>query len=270
MSRIYKTTEPFYFEGFGERASSHLLMIHGFTGSPSEFRRAGYYLNDLGYTVEAVLLPGHGTTPEDMIKTGWTDWWGHVLQRYDEIRDRPGKQVFVIGHSMGGLLALKLSMERKVEGIVSLATPIFLMSRKTVFAVLLQYFMKYIERKPTVAEHIIEEACTYQKTPIPCVVDLRKLLKAVKSGLGLVEAPIFIGQGEQDGLVHPKSAGFIHQRVASNVNELLYYPQTSHAMLLDEEREKVYGDIHRFIAKVQQNSLIKQDLVQTDETTVFS
>ncbi|MFB6366963.1 alpha/beta hydrolase [Paenibacillus elgii] len=64
---------PFWLEGTGERASTQLLLIHGFTGSPSEFRRLGYDLNDLGYTVNAVRLPGHGATPEDMIRTGRND-----------------------------------------------------------------------------------------------------------------------------------------------------------------------------------------------------
>ena len=60
-------------------------MIHGFTGSPSEFRRIAYELREEGYTIQAVRLPGHGTTPEDMRRTGWTDWYGHVLESYDEL-----------------------------------------------------------------------------------------------------------------------------------------------------------------------------------------
>ncbi|WP_284643437.1 alpha/beta hydrolase [Paenibacillus silviterrae] len=253
MERIYKTTEPFMLEGSGKRADTHLLMIHGFTGSPSEFRRLGYYLNDLGYTVHGVLLPGHGTTPEEMIRTGWKDWSGHVTKVYDAMKEQGAKQIVALGHSMGGLLALRLSMERQLDAVVSLAAPIFLMSKKTIFAVLLQYVIKYIEKKPTVAAHIIEEACTYSKTPVPCVVDLRKLLKMVKSGLNKVKAPIFVGQGELDGLVHPKSAGYIYQHVSSPVRQVAYYPLTSHAILLDEEREQVYEDVYRFLAHVENN-----------------
>lgn len=253
MSRIYKTTEPFYLQGHGDNASTHIMMIHGFTGSPSEFRRLGYYLNDLGYTVDATLLPGHGTSPEDMIKTGWNDWTGHVISRYDDIPQENGKRIIAIGHSMGGLLALKLAMERHLDGLVSLATPMFLMSRNTILAVLLQYIVKYIERKPIVAQHIVEESCSYSKLPIPCVVDLRKLLKRVKVSLGAISTPILIAQGEKDGVVRPKSAAYIYDRVSSAVKQLMYYPQSSHALLLDEERERVFEDIHRFVMDVLQN-----------------
>lgn len=202
MERQYRTTEPFHLEGAGERASTELLLIHGFTGSPSEFRRMGYYMNDLGYSVRGILLPGHGTTPEDMIRTGLADWSRHVVDCFDAIREQggPNNRIVAVGHSMGGLLALKLAMERPLAGVVSLAAPIFLASRKTALAVLLQYFVKYVERRPTVPPHIIEEACSYSRTPIPCVVDLRKLLKHVKTSLNEVKAPLFIGQGEGTSL----------------------------------------------------------------------
>ncbi|UUZ91099.1 alpha/beta fold hydrolase [Paenibacillus sp. P25] len=251
MARVYKSPEPFVLEGQGESASTESLMIHGFTGSPSEFRRLGYYLNDQGYTVHAILLPGHGTSPEDMIRTGWDDWSRHVLDSYDQIREKERKRIIAIGHSMGGLLALKLSMERRLDGVVSLASPIFLTSRKIMLAVLLQFFMKYVDKKPTVAAHILEEACTYDKAPLPCVVAFRKLLKLVKSGLKQVKIPIFVAQGNRDGLVLPRSAEYIYGHVSSAVRELVFYPNASHAILLDEERDKVYEDIDRFILKLE-------------------
>ncbi len=251
-------------EGAGERASIQLLLIHGFTGSPSELRRLGYYLNDLGYTVNAILLPGHGTTPEDMIRTGRYDWSGHVLRSYDTMdagRARGGK-IVAIGHSMGGLLALELAMKRRLDGVVSLAAPIYLSSRKTALALLLQYFIKYVERRPMSAAPLIEEACTYDKTPVRCVVDLRKLIKLVKAGLDQVSAPIFVGQGEKDGMVLPKSAEYIYGHVSSRVRQIEYYPHSSHGLLLDGERERVYEDISRFLRTLDRAGTWKQAVVE--------
>ncbi|WP_025845136.1 alpha/beta hydrolase [Paenibacillus ehimensis] len=264
MNRVYRTTEPFRLEGAGELASTQLLLIHGFTGSPSELRRLGYYLNDLGYTVNAVLLPGHGTTPEDMIRTGLDDWSGHVLHCYDTMaagRVHGGK-IVAIGHSMGGLLALELAMKRRLDGVVSLAAPMFLSSRKTSLALLLQYFIKYVERRPTAVAHLTEEACTYDKTPVRCVVDLRKLMKLVKAGLGQVSAPLFVGQGEKDGMVLPKSAEYIYRHVSSLVRQIEYYPHSSHGLLLDEWRERVYEDISRFLATLDQVGTWKQAVME--------
>lgn len=227
-----------------------ILMVHGFTGSPSEFRRIGYLMQDQGYTVNAVRLPGHGTTPEEMMRTGWTDWYGHVLESFDSLA-AICKSVVVMGHSMGGLLALKLAVERQTAGIVSLATPIFLATRKIVLAALLQHFIDYMEKKPKNNPTLLDESCAYTKTPIRCVVSLRKLLKQVKGLLPQVDAPIWIGQGTRDAVVLHESAEYLHQQTRSRVKEIHYYPQSSHGMLLDQEREQIYADISSFIQSLQ-------------------
>ncbi|BFT68833.1 alpha/beta hydrolase [Paenibacillus sp. P36] len=249
-SRVYKSTEPFFWTGKGTKQTTGILMIHGFTGSPSEFRRIGYELRDEGYTIQAVRLPGHGTSPEDMLRTGWTDWYGHVLENYDELAAKC-KSVVVMGHSMGGLLALKLAVERQVAGVISLATPIFLTSRKSALAVIMQYFIKYINKKPKTLSTLLDESCAYTKTPIRCVVSLRKLLKHVKGLLPQVKAPIWIGQGGRDGVVHQGSAAFLYERTRSESKELRYYAKSSHGLLLDQERELVYADIAAFILSLQ-------------------
>jgi carboxylesterase len=85
-----------------------------------------------------------------MIRTGWIDWYGHVLESYDALVSLSFERIIVMGHSMGGLPALKLAAERKVDGLISLATPIYLSSRKTIY--LLQYFVSYINKRPS-AQH---------------------------------------------------------------------------------------------------------------------
>src|ERR1044072_9119345 len=55
--------------------------------------------------VELPRLPGHGTTIEDMLTTGWADWTAEVEAAYERLAARAG-QVVVVGLSMGGALAL--------------------------------------------------------------------------------------------------------------------------------------------------------------------
>lgn len=249
--RQYSTPEPFFLQGRGENRETVALLIHGFTGSPSEFRRLGYYLNDLGYTVKAILLPGHGTTPEDMINTGFRDWWRCVKEEFEELREEGFRRVIPIGHSMGGLLSLKLAMEEEVPAVVSLATPIHLGSRKVIFAFLLQFFVKYISKKrPAGVEHITSESLAYDRTPVPCVVHFRKLLFHVKKKLHRVQVPLFIGQGELDRTSLPASARFIFRSVSSERKEIKVYPNSSHGILLDSDRDQVYKDIGLFLARL--------------------
>lgn len=249
-NRIYKSTEPFLWQGSGANGQTGILMIHGFTGSPSEFRRIGYYLQDQGYTIHAIRLPGHGTSPEEMLRTEWTDWYGHVQASYDELA-LLCSHVVVVGHSMGGLLAIMLAAERNAAGIVSLAAPVYLATRKTALAVMLQHFITYVEKKPKNIPTLLDESCAYTKTPIRSVVSLRKLMKHAKKLLPRVASPVWIGQGVVDAVVLHRSAAFLYKKINSAIKEVHYYPQSSHGMLLDQERDKIYEDISSFIRSLK-------------------
>ena len=96
MDSEWKSTAPFYMEGSGTNKRICLLLIHGFTGNPRDFRRMAKYLNDAGYTVQAIRLPGHGTGAEpredrtDMgtERAGLVDSgaWPHA---YQDLSDQP-------------------------------------------------------------------------------------------------------------------------------------------------------------------------------------
>ncbi|HLY83237.1 MAG TPA: hypothetical protein VKQ71_09625, partial [Acidimicrobiales bacterium] len=64
--------EPF--SARGGRAGA--LLLHGFTGSPWSMRPVAEALAATGFTVELPLLPGHGTSVDDLAETGWEDWSG--------------------------------------------------------------------------------------------------------------------------------------------------------------------------------------------------
>ena len=53
---------------------SGVLLLHGLTGSPYTFGPLARVLSEQGYEVSVPLLPGHGTTPNQLRYTGWNDW----------------------------------------------------------------------------------------------------------------------------------------------------------------------------------------------------
>ena len=58
-----------------------------------------------GFHVELPRLPGHGTTVEEMLSTGWADWTGEVDAAYQRLAER-AERIVVAGLSMGGSLTL--------------------------------------------------------------------------------------------------------------------------------------------------------------------
>ena len=57
---------------------SGVLLIHGLTGTPNEKWRVGRDLNRAGHAVLGVQLAGHCGTEQDLLQTGWRDWYASV------------------------------------------------------------------------------------------------------------------------------------------------------------------------------------------------
>src|SRR5919109_4608653 len=96
--------EPFSHEG----GRTGALLCHGFTGSPQTLRAWAEYLAAAGLTVSLPRLPGHGTTWQEMARTRWEDWYAEVDRALSDMRPRTD-EIFVMGLSMGGCLALRLA-----------------------------------------------------------------------------------------------------------------------------------------------------------------
>ena len=74
--------QDWFSPGSGANKEIGILLVHGFTGSPASMRPWAEYLNQRGYTVKVPLLPGHGTTPEDLNLVKWEEWPAKVCLLY--------------------------------------------------------------------------------------------------------------------------------------------------------------------------------------------
>ena len=237
--------ESFFLKG----GSSGVLLIHGFTGLPAELFLLGEFLNREGYTVLCMRLAGHGTNENDLMRTTKDDWFNSVLDGLAILRGACEK-IFVVGHSMGGLLTLKLSNERDVSKIVTLAAPIFiddglglknLPPREFCGNACIVQPRKKLNDVPQAANEV------YKKTPLVSVHELLDLIADVKKLLPKVTAPILIIHGEDDHTAQPRSARFIMDNIGSAVKKIITVPDSGHLLPLDENREFVFEEILDFI-----------------------
>lgn len=245
MKIIQRSPDPFYFEN-GEVG---ILLIHGFTGTPSEMRPLGEYLAKAGFTVHAPLLAGHGTCPEDLEKTDWQDWLKTVLDAYDTMVQRGVKQVFVAGLSMGGLLAFYLSLHRPVAGLISLCAPIWVQDRRAPYVEIAQFFIRYLPRKGQKSPEIEQFLVPYDRTPLRAIAQLMRFIRKVRKRLSEVQVPTLVIQAKNDETIVPESANYIYQQISSKEKRLSWYEKSSHIITLDRERGKLFEEIESFISE---------------------
>lgn len=244
-TNIMPGAEPYAWQG---TTGKGVLLIHGFTGSPSELRELGEQLHEKGYTVEGILLAGHGTDPRNLLCVKAEQWLEQVRQAVLGLRRRC-HTVVVIGMSMGGLLALYAAAELPVDRVVTLSTPIYLYDWRVHFLWLadrLPYWA--IPKSPRSIDAPERYNVAYRCMPIAGVHQLVKLLRLVKHReIPKVQQPILIIQSRTDHTVRPESAQYIADHVASAHKKLLWVPEARHVMTLFTGRQSVYAAIEAFL-----------------------
>lgn len=223
------------------------LLIHGFTSTPAELYELGVKISRIGYTVLGVRLEGHGTTIEDMERCSYRHWIKSVEDGYRRLKERCAK-IYVIGHSMGGLLSLYVGENFEVEKIIALAPAVINKDKRSPFVGILKYFMKYTEWKDV--ERPEEEKkylLRYNRFPVASVHELNKLQKVVKRDLNKIKKPLLIIQSPNDTSVHAKGIDILEKAVSSKEVKKILLDKCNHNITVECEKEKVFSEVLNFI-----------------------
>ena len=251
-----KKLDPEKTAGFRfDRGPVGCLLTHGFTGSPFEMRELGEYLAEKGLSVLCKPLPGHGTSPYDMLKTDWRDWHGACVENLAELSARCEK-VFLCGMSMGGALSLHAAAhyaERyRVAGVAAYGTPIYL---KNILLPLVPIFKRIVKFKPSSGSDIADPvACanqqSYDLTPLKCISSLLELLAHLKHDLPDVSVPALLMQSKKDNTVHPPNVHLINRLLGSEDKTVVEVENSFHVITVDYDKEIVKEKTYEFIRRV--------------------
>lgn len=89
-----------------KKPAKGILLVHGLGDSPWSFNDVAQQLAMQGFLVRTVLLPGHGTRPEDLLDVT-VEQWRQVVQTQAAALQRDVQQVYLGGFSTGANLVLE-------------------------------------------------------------------------------------------------------------------------------------------------------------------
>lgn len=210
------------------------LLLHGLAGSPFEMEGPARALEDAGLAVSNEPLPGHGASPEAYLASGYVDWRAAALERYAALcRTGP---VWLAGYSLGGLLALEISLaavEGRVPppaGLLALAVPLFFRKWHPYFCAAPQFhFLRWRARLQPRVELPPRSGAARAVAPwqghetiyyLPHFVELEAAQRRLRPVLPRLTAPLCIVQLRHDVCCHPCNSRYLLEQWGGREAEL--------------------------------------------------
>jgi len=236
--------EPFLHPG----SSTGVLLCHGFTGTPASLRPWADYLAAAGLSVSLPRLPGHGTTWQDMNHTRWEDWYAEVDRAYEELRGH-ASEIFVMGLSMGGCLALRMA-ELRGDGVAGLVLVNPSVTADTKVFLLAPVLKLVVPSLKGIGSDIKKEGVhelSYDRVPVRAVATLPQLWKLTQRQLGEVTQPVLVYLSTTDHVVGPASMRVLRGALPGGQLTVRECADSYHVATLDNDAEKIFTGSLEFV-----------------------
>ena len=248
-----------------------VLLFHGLCGTPVELGSIPKALEQLGYTVSPLEIPGYSANLlNQAVPPNWEEWCDTVEAEVSRLKETH-ETVSICGLSMGATLALATAIRRNDVLVVVALSPILRYDGWAVpwYEPLLEvaYFLgfrnwNYKEREPFGLRNIgmrrrvakaLEQGGTAEvgaaAIPARQLHAGKKMMAFVRKSLARIQSRILIIHAIDDETAAPRNAEAILKGVESEVRKCVWLGDCYHIITFDNEREIVTNETARFISK---------------------
>jgi carboxylesterase len=254
-----------------------VLLIHGLTGTPMEMLQVGRGLNRAGMTVLGVQLAGHCGTEDDLLATGWRDWYASVVAALSRLSGQADR-IFVGGLSMGAILALQCALDfpETVVG-TALYSPTFIydgwamplfarlsfmlpladllrIGRHRRFMESFPYGIKNERIRGIVSGQMLaggdSAPAGLAGNPWPSLSEFFRLRRRVQRNLGRVTQPCLVMHASHDDVASFRNNAELVQRRLGGPVEMVELHESYHMITVDQERNMVIARSVEFFERM--------------------
>jgi acylglycerol lipase len=244
-----------------------LLVVHGLAEHGGRYMNLVNHFLPLGYAVYAADHLGHGRSEGTRAYVErFTDYTDTVVTFREMIRDRQkDKPVFLVGHSMGGLIGALylLDHQNELAGAVLSGpavkapdniSPVTIFAGKVLSAImprlgLIQLEAEGVSRDPAVVKAYKTDPLVYPgKVTARLGAEMIKAMGQIGAQASRITLPLLILQGGADRLVHPSGAQMLHDLVASVDRKIILYEGFYHEVFNEPEHGRVLRDVEKWLA----------------------
>ena len=233
-----------------------VIMIHGFAGSPFDFKPLAEKLFEKGYKIILPATPGqlkqtYSSKDVDYLPAYYVKWINNLVS--NELDKAKGK-VFLVGFSMGGTLSTIAAASNKIDKLVLLAPFYSLTTANTFVWKISRVFAFFIRGVPNLTLGAINDPKgnkEYKPGSKVLRLDgydaLEKLALIAADLIPQIKIPILILGSENDEVASFNKTKELFEE-KENV-KIIEYNKSNHVLLYDYDRDSVISNVIDFLSE---------------------
>ena len=243
-----------------------VVLAHGASEHSDRYQHVARRLTADGYATYAIEHRGHGRSEGTRALIDRVD---NVVADLDQLvvlaaAEHPGVPVFLLGHSMGGAIALRYAVahQQRLSGLalsgalaaLEAAPAPMRVAARVLSAVaprlpLFPIDADQVSRDPAVVESYKTDPLNYHgKLPVRTVAELAGAVDSFPEAVRSITIPVLIMYGTADGIVPPAGSKMVAERIGSADKTVKPYEGLYHEIMNEPEQDRVLDDVCAWIA----------------------
>jgi alpha-beta hydrolase superfamily lysophospholipase len=244
-----------------------LFLVHGLGEYSGRYTNHIDHFVPLGYAIYGLDHLGHGKSDgEREVIERFSDYTDPLMHYYKMVKDwQPGKPVFILGHSMGGLLACHhlLDHQEDFKGAIISAPAIKVSENTSSMTITMGKILSRVAPKtgvlaldataissdPQVVKAYVNDPLVFHgKTPARLAAEMLKAMTRVTKEADKITLPFIVVQGGADKIIDPGGAQMLYDKAGSKDKTLKVYQGFYHEVHNEPERATMFKDVENWLA----------------------
>jgi len=251
--------------------SASILLVHGFAEHSGRYEEVATWLASRGFAVHAFDHQGHGrSSGRRCYVRRFSDLLDDTEQELARAHSaNPGLPLFVVGHSMGGLITASLAVERKpdVSGFVTsgaaLATPATMSRSRRWLLLALRRIAptlslasgldpEGLSTDPAVIRAYLEDPLVERRITTSLAAEMFATMDRTSRRASEVTSPLLALHGEDDPICPPSGSRAF--AAATPRGRYLGFPGMRHEIFNEPGREIVFESMRKWLGESSSRS----------------
>jgi len=242
---------------------AYIVLVHGYGEHAGRYAHVVDALCGAGYSVHTIDHRGHGAS--DGERAYFNNLWEPVadLKRFvnDVQAQNSNRALFMLGHSMGALIALVFAIQYQYElkGVILSGIPLTADLSTSPVLLAVGNLLNLVAPKMQLADAAPRNELSsdpsvmldFQADPlnwkgkmrVRMGISIQRAAKWSRANIGALKLPIMLAHGADDKICPPSGSQFVFDGASSTDKTLKFYPGMKHEILNERERAGVIADM---------------------------